>query len=235
MQRRPFVRLAFLTGAILVVAMVASASAQDSAPVSGFIEIHGQGVNGATVYLGDKSLGTIHENSLLVPNVYPGHYTLRVELAPFYPQAIPITVPPGKGVAVTVGVGSISVREQAEQSASGSLTLAPTSASVRLSCVPMECQLEIAHAESTAATRPLPRTTFQEHFGQDAILVTGLPQGRYTFTVTSGDKKLEATQGLCNGDKLLLTANFNVKLGGLSFGLTPYPNCKPLPVQSPKP
>lgn len=241
MQHSAYGHLAFMSVAILVSTLAAFGLAQGASPTPGFIELHGQGVNGASVYLGTKSIGTIKDNSLLVPNVYPGHYTLRIELKPYLPREVPITVPAGHGVAITVGVQSISVNEQAEQSATNALTLAPTSASVHLSCYPMECELKIARAEANDTLPPLPRTTFDEHFGQDAILVTGLPQGDYTFTVTTTsqdktkNKTLEATQGLCNGDSLDLVADFNATLGGLSFGLTSYPNCKPLTVQSPKP
>lgn len=201
----------------------------------GFIEVHGNGIDGATVYLSDQLKGRIENGSLIIPNVYPGTYTLRVEFKPYFPEQVRVTVAAGRGVAVTFDAGQVSVKDTARDAVNVKAALQPTTASITLTCIPMACSLDIKPGANTPEPVPVGDQPFTKAFGQDALVISGLPQGDYVFSVTSPatGQTLSATHGICNGEELTVAADFTQKGKGISFGTSAYPTCTALPTKTP--
>lgn len=183
-----------------------------------------RGPDGAQVMVNSSDMHEIVDGELFITGLEPGTHTLRAEVSGYYPYETPLTLAPGQVLAVTLQLQAIQP-QTTRTSALLDVALRPTSADVSLQCFPMACQLEI-RGENDLAVRA------SKEFGQDSMMVSGLPAGAYAFTATAtvAQERRSTTfeAGLCDGDTLVVFVDFMAIPIVARIGDSAFPNCPEL-------
>ena len=228
--------------AMVVVATSALAFAQ--VRQDGFIEVRGVGIDGAEVFVGRSSMGEVEDGVLLIRNIPPGGYTLRVDLPGYFPREFDVLVEAGLVTAVEVGVVLPVASSEVDASLSANTVLVATSASLALMCFPMACDLLVLDApdslligagqdernENEDDAEPL--MTFRREFGDATLTIRGLPQGAYRFRVVGELEETEFALGMCHGETLGVFVDFAGRFPDALVTESRYPDCPALPSRS---
>ena len=211
--------------AALAVMLASLAFAQPSAA----LDIRGP--DGTRIVIDGGPEYELVDGELFVTGLIAGAHTLRAEVDGYYPLETTFTLERGQVLAVTLALEAIAPRSSTTRALIGA-TLVPTSAGVSLQCFPMACDLEVLGQNDLTLTA-------SKAFGEDTLLVSGLPAGRYTFTATatvSGDERSTGfTTGLCDGELLTIFVDFMAIPIFARLGESEYPDCAPLePIELPR-
>lgn len=228
----------------LILMMVVALSALAFAQVrqEGFIEVRGVGIDGAEVFVGRSSMGEVEDGALLIRNIPPGRYTLRVELAGYFPREFDVLVEAGLVTAVQVGVVAPAPSSEVDPSLLANAALVATSASIALMCFPMACELMVIDAPESllggagrgerSEDDTAPAMTFRRDFGDATLNIRGLPEGAYRFRVVGEDGETEFALGVCHGETLGVFVDFAGRLPDALVSEGRYPDCPALPPRS---
>lgn len=211
----------------IVLASIGLAIGQES----GYIEIRGANVDGAEVFLDGTSQGEIEDGVLLISTVYPAQYVLRVEREGLFPMELTIDVAPGQVTAVQLGAASPNPSARTEPRRVGAVLDAAT-ASFTLQCFPMACSLAVLdgpdHAQGGTAF-----AEFEKEFGDALLIVDDLPTGEYRLEVRGPEgASVTFETGICHDETVAILADFTRVPIDLTFTVSQFPSCPPLPVQN---
>jgi len=211
--RRPF-SLALVP----VFALVSLVLAQPSAALDV------RGPDGARIVIDERDEYELIDGELFVTGLVAGTHTLRAEVEGYYPLETTFTLERGQVLAVTLTLEAIAPRSSTTSALLGA-TLVPTSAAVSLQCFPMACELEILGDNDLALSE-------SKVFGEDTLVVSGLPAGTYTFTATAtvaGEERSTGfTTGICDAELLTIFVDFMAIPIVARLGESEYPDCAPL-------
>jgi hypothetical protein len=187
-----------------------------------------RGPEGARVAIDGGGEQELIDGELFVVGLTPGAHTLRVEVEGYFPLETTFTLERGQVLAVTLALDAITPRTTTTRALLGA-TLVPTSAAISVQCFPMACALEIVGEQGLAISE-------SKEFGEDTMIVSGLPAGAYaltaTATVAGEDRSTEFSAGLCDGETLTILVDFMAIPIVARLSESAYPNCAPLaPVQ----
>ena len=183
-----------------------------------------RGPDGARIVIDARDAHVLVGGEVFVAGLEPGVRRLRAEVEGYYPLEATFTLERGQVLAVTLSLEAFAPRATTTR-ALFAATLVPTSAAVSLQCFPMACELEIVGENDLVLTQA-------KGFGEDTMLVSGLPAGAYSVTASAtvaGElRSTDFAVGLCDGETLVIFVDFMAIPIVARLGEGDYPDCAPL-------
>lgn len=155
----------------------------------------------------------VGDGHVLFDGLSPGTHTLRAGNDGFFPLVMALDLRAGQVRAIVLTTERVQMTASTSEDRA-SAALRATASTVTLQCFPMACSMTVARdGGAPMPTENADTPQWSKAFGEDTLVLRGLPQGSYRFEFAATVDGQPRTTGpvnetVCNGDTLAFFVDF---------------------------